>query len=61
MMDYIIDEKGHEVISERHQKDFKKTSPSENGSIESTGTNFTIFKQPNLISNTGAGPEGPDL
>ena len=22
MMDYIIDEKGHEVISERHQKDF---------------------------------------
>lgn len=24
MMDYIIDEKGLEVISERHQKDFKK-------------------------------------
>jgi len=24
MMDYIIDEKGTEVISERHQKDFKK-------------------------------------
>lgn len=24
MMDYIIDEKGAEVISERHQKDFKK-------------------------------------
>lgn len=24
MMDYIIDEKGQEVISERHQKDFKK-------------------------------------
>ena len=24
MMDYIIDEKGSEVISERHQKDFKK-------------------------------------
>ena len=22
MMDYIIDEKGHEVISDRHQKDF---------------------------------------
>ncbi|WP_298790894.1 PUR family DNA/RNA-binding protein [uncultured Allomuricauda sp.] len=41
MMDYIIDEKGHEVISERHQKDFKKdeeTKPSENGS---TTENFT--------------------
>ncbi|MEO2051342.1 PUR family DNA/RNA-binding protein [Flagellimonas beolgyonensis] len=40
MMDYIIDEKGQEVISERHQKDFKKeeTSFSENGSA--TG-NFT--------------------
>ena len=24
MMDFIIDEKGSEVISERHQKDFKK-------------------------------------
>ncbi|SRR5688572_460339 len=24
MIDYIIDEKGEEVISERHQKDFKK-------------------------------------
>ena len=24
MTDYIIDEKGDEVISERHQKDFKK-------------------------------------
>ncbi|GAB4510883.1 MAG: PUR family DNA/RNA-binding protein [Allomuricauda sp.] len=33
MMDYIIDEKGSEVISERHQKDFKKEedSFSENG------------------------------
>lgn len=41
MMDYIIDEKGQEVISERHQKDFKKeeeNTPSENG--EATG-NFT--------------------
>ncbi len=27
MMDYIIDEKGLEVISERHQKDFKKEEP----------------------------------
>lgn len=28
---YIIDEKGEEVISERHQKDFRKEEPSENG------------------------------
>ncbi len=40
MMDYIIDEKGVEVISERHQKDFKKDEPSENGQAESTD-NFT--------------------
>ncbi|MEX0314113.1 MAG: PUR family DNA/RNA-binding protein [Allomuricauda sp.] len=41
MMDYIIDEKGLEVISERHQKDFKKEEEnniSENGS---TTENFT--------------------
>lgn len=35
MMDYIIDEKGQEVISERHQRDFKKEEEehdlSENG------------------------------
>lgn len=39
MMDYIIDEKGTEVISERHQKDFKKEEdegPSKsNGESES--------------------------
>nr|WP_297786056.1 PUR family DNA/RNA-binding protein [uncultured Allomuricauda sp.] len=41
MMDYIIDEKGTEVISERHQKDFKKEEGnfSENGST--TDNNFT--------------------
>lgn len=38
MMDFIIDEKGTEVISERHQKDFKKEeeTPSENGEVKST-------------------------
>ncbi|MDR6300423.1 PUR family DNA/RNA-binding protein [Mesonia maritima] len=38
MTDYIIDEKGEEVISERHQKDFKKEyeTVSENGSETST-------------------------
>jgi len=30
MMDYIIDEKGAEVISERHQKDFKKEEDTNN-------------------------------
>ena len=39
MMDFIIDEKGTEVISERHQKDFKKEeddAPIENGEAKST-------------------------
>lgn len=30
MTDYIVNEKGDEVISERHQKDFKKEYNSEN-------------------------------
>lgn len=38
MMDYIIDEKGKEVISERHQTDFKKVEHSENGEVPSTGS-----------------------
>ncbi len=29
MIDYIVDEKGMEVISERHQKDFKKEDPEQ--------------------------------
>ena len=40
MMDYIIEEKGLEVISERHQKDFKKEDFSENGEMKSP-ENFT--------------------
>ena len=36
MMDYIIAEKGQEVISERHQRDFKKEEPSDNGEVSST-------------------------
>ena len=40
MMDYIIEEKGLEVISERHQKDFKKEEISENGEMQSP-ENFT--------------------
>ncbi|NVN18906.1 DUF3276 family protein [Muricauda sp. HICW] len=43
MMDYIIDEKGSEVISERHQKDFKKEDEEETFSENGTaaGSNFT--------------------
>lgn len=33
--DYIISEKGDEVISERHQKDFKKEEITENKTTES--------------------------
>lgn len=45
MMDFIIDEKGQEVISERHQKDFKKEEESEEPIVkeeeEKTLENFT--------------------
>ncbi len=42
MMDYIIDEKGLEVISERHQRDFKKEDDEtkENGTTDKPD-NFT--------------------
>ncbi|WP_339708863.1 PUR family DNA/RNA-binding protein [uncultured Kriegella sp.] len=36
MMDFIIDEKGTEVISERHQSDFKKEEPVQNGEAKTT-------------------------
>jgi len=44
MMDYIIDEKGTEVISERHQKDFKKEEDnfSENGSANGSFTDVSF-------------------
>ena len=39
MTDYIIDEKGDEVISERHQKDFKKDFENEvEGEVKSEDT-----------------------
>ncbi len=41
MMDYIIDEKGLEVISERHQKDFKKEEEEEPNQKESSNGSFT--------------------
>ena len=46
MTDYIIDEKGDEVISERHQKDFKKEydteeTPSEKEELHKSTESFT--------------------
>lgn len=47
MTDYIINEKGDEVISERHQKDFKKDddysedSDSEEVPVEKSSDSFT--------------------
>ncbi|MEE9364636.1 MAG: PUR family DNA/RNA-binding protein [Cellulophaga sp.] len=43
MMNYIIDEKGMEVISERHQKDFKKeeSNTTDNTDKDSESNNFT--------------------
>jgi len=41
MMDYIIDEKGSEVISERHQKDFKKED--EENDLDSTSSSTESF------------------
>jgi hypothetical protein len=40
MMEFIVDEKGTEVISDRHQKDFKKEEHHQNGEIKSE-ENFT--------------------
>ncbi|WP_303317416.1 PUR family DNA/RNA-binding protein [Flavivirga abyssicola] len=39
MTDYIIEKKGDEVISERHQKDFKKNYEVENTEATSTNEN----------------------
>ena len=41
MMDYIIDEKGLEVISERHQKDFKKEEDDDSPDTKGTAGSFT--------------------
>ncbi|MRI02012.1 DUF3276 family protein [Kriegella sp. EG-1] len=46
MMDFIIEEKGTEVISERHKKDFKKDEDNNHLEISENGTsqaseNFT--------------------
>ena len=44
MTDFIINEKGEEVISERHQKDYKKeedTDSQDTNNEDSTASNFT--------------------
>ena len=41
MTRYIIEEKGDEVISERHQKDFKKEFDEDDDSDDTTTDNFT--------------------
>lgn len=41
MMEYIVDEKGSEVISERHQKDFKKEEEQETDIIGTSTDTFT--------------------
>jgi hypothetical protein len=46
MIQYIIDEKGNEVISERHQKDFKKESDTTQVNVE------TLSEEPSSSSFT---------
>jgi hypothetical protein len=41
MTDYVINEKGEEVISDRHQKDFKKEDYSQSDSTNTTETTDT--------------------
>ena len=41
MTEYIIDEKGREVISERHQRDFKKESEDDSEEVETVSRNST--------------------
>ena len=41
MTSYIIDEKGDEVISERHQKDYKKEDYNTNSNEGSSSDSFT--------------------
>ena len=43
MTDYIIDEKGAEVTSERHQKDFKREEYTENTSSDSAEPSTDSF------------------
>ena len=48
MTDYIIDEKGEEVISERHQKDFKKEEHTDDTSEDDKPTSTDSFTDVNF-------------
>lgn len=41
MTNYILDEKGDEVISERHQKDYKKDDFNDNDNLDQVASNAT--------------------
>jgi hypothetical protein len=41
MTDFVLDQKGEEVISERHQKDFKRESYTETTDEEKSADSFT--------------------
>ncbi|WP_339700113.1 PUR family DNA/RNA-binding protein [uncultured Marixanthomonas sp.] len=41
MTDFIINEKGEEVISERHQKNYKKDEEEETNQVDSAASDFT--------------------
>ncbi|WP_340199232.1 PUR family DNA/RNA-binding protein [Ascidiimonas sp. W6] len=41
MTDYVISHKGEEVISERHQKDYKKETYEDDNSVSSETDSFT--------------------
>lgn len=48
MMDFIIDEKGEEVISERHQKNFNKEDSEQEDDSVITNTNVSEFTDINF-------------
>ncbi|NNF83365.1 MAG: PUR family DNA/RNA-binding protein [Flavobacteriaceae bacterium] len=48
MTDYIIDEKGEEVISERHQRDFKKEEHNSETPSESSNSSPESFTDVNF-------------
>ena len=41
MMQFVVDTKGEEVISERHQKDFKKEEDESNADESQSSSSFT--------------------
>ena len=43
MTTYVLNHKGEEVISERHQKDFKKEFGTEKATIEEALPNISSF------------------